>query len=437
MISRINTSSGDGNDSIAFIAPSVMMTSIENLDPEIKALIKLVESNHYTIDGNCVMAVTLHQQGITTFKHLREFPFRAEFERRFSSYKRHDADVGTTNGTDVILSITKTYLRFLFLWTIHQNDEKSNNPLAWTYDEYRAFCHDCRYSRTTTLYGWYDCMISGRALSNDAHSNDLKPEIIYLLKITNLGGFGTSKDPIAFACNQAGYHDFDTFRMALQDFSPDDFSYNEKEDKSGKEISILTSHRKRFHLLLQWCNHRTDADSCKPLRYTKDQWKRFTSAFCHLKSDEVHFLTITGLGDTPTDEMALALDQEHTMTNIDDLECYNQVYYFIPTTYNDKIDGTGNNHRISFGTWKQFRVLVDWIHYRYDSNDPDHHNPFYGQQINGIDFVWTTMMNILLINGIGQNPFVTKTGGMRISSQNCHLVIVLHSMIFRTLIQTS
>ena len=48
----------------------------------------------------------------------------------------------------------------------------------------------------------------------------------------------------------------------------------------------------------------------------------------------------------------------------------------IPATYNDKIDGTGTNHRISFGTRKRFRVLVDWIHYRYDSKDPDHHNPF-------------------------------------------------------------
>ena len=158
-------------------------------------------------------------------------------------------------------------------------------------------------------------MISGQndsfdkvdALSNDSHSNDLKPEIIHLLKITNFGGFGTSKYPIVFACNQAGYHDSNTFRTALRDFSINDFSCNEKEDKSGKEISILKSNRTRFHLLLQWYNHRTYADSFKPLRYTKDQWKRFKSAFRRLESDVVHILTITGLVGTPTDEIALAL----------------------------------------------------------------------------------------------------------------------------------
>ena len=111
----------------------------------------------------------------------------------------------------------------------------------------------------------------------------------------------------------------------------------------------MTKHQKRFHLLLQWCNHRTDADALKPLRYTKDQWKRFRFAFRHLESDLVHLLTITGFGGTPTDEMALALDQDRMMT-VNDLTCYNILCYLPPTTYNDKIDGTGNDHDISYET---------------------------------------------------------------------------------------
>ena len=120
----------------------------------------------------------------------------------------------------------------------------------------------------------------------------------------------------------------------------------------------MTSHRKRFHLLLQWCNHRTDADALKPLRYTKDQWKRFKSAFRYLESDLVHLLTITGFGGTPTDEMALALDQDR-MTTVNDLTCYNILCYLPPTTYKDKIDGTCNDHDISYETRTRFRVLTD------------------------------------------------------------------------------
>ena len=129
----------------------------------------------------------------------------------------------------------KQYIKYLFQWVIHRNDRNSDNPSVWTYDEFTNF-------RVSVRNGTIILRKVHAINSVDAHSNDLKPEIIHLLKITNLGGFGTSKDPIAFAYNQAGYHDFDTFRTALQDFSIDDFSYNEKVDKSGEEIAISTSH---------------------------------------------------------------------------------------------------------------------------------------------------------------------------------------------------
>ena len=62
-MSRINTSSGDGNGngSIVFIAPSVMMNSIKNLDSRIETLIKLVTENKYITDDGCyVIAVACH-----------------------------------------------------------------------------------------------------------------------------------------------------------------------------------------------------------------------------------------------------------------------------------------------------------------------------------------------------------------------------------------
>ena len=106
-MSCIITSTGDGNDIIVGntvgTVPSVTMNSIQNLDPIIGTLIDLITNTKHATDCKYVMAVALHQQGITTFDHLREFPYSAEFHGRFSYYKQQDAKVGTINGKGVFI----------------------------------------------------------------------------------------------------------------------------------------------------------------------------------------------------------------------------------------------------------------------------------------------------------------------------------------------
>ena len=175
-------STGDSNaiivDNTEEITPSIMMNSIKNLDPIVEALINLVTQDIFIIDGNCVMAVALHQQGITTFDFLCEFPFSAEFQGRFSYYKQRDANVGTVNGKDVfIIEGIKMYIRWLILWCIHRkennNDPKSNNPLTWTHNEFRTFkigyrsCSITPIRRPTTGYDEY-INNKNRSIMNDA-----------------------------------------------------------------------------------------------------------------------------------------------------------------------------------------------------------------------------------------------------------------------------
>ena len=74
MMSRINTSSGDGNGSIAFIAPSVTMNSIRNLDSKIETLIKLVTGTEDITGGgylqlqwHCINRVSLRSSTFVNF----------------------------------------------------------------------------------------------------------------------------------------------------------------------------------------------------------------------------------------------------------------------------------------------------------------------------------------------------------------------------------
>lgn len=98
-------------------------------------LINLVTEDEYSIDGNCIMAVALHQQGITMFEHLRDFLFYTEFLGRFTYYIEKDVDVGIVNGTNVVMPpVVQRYFFWLFIWCIQRkentNDLDSNNPLV-------------------------------------------------------------------------------------------------------------------------------------------------------------------------------------------------------------------------------------------------------------------------------------------------------------------
>ena len=66
-------------------------------------LINLVTEDKFIIDGNCIMAVVLHQQGIATFKQICDFPLNTIFLGRFTYYKEKDVDVGIANGTNVAI----------------------------------------------------------------------------------------------------------------------------------------------------------------------------------------------------------------------------------------------------------------------------------------------------------------------------------------------
>ena len=79
IMSCINTSTGDGNaivvrnteDSVPFF----MMNFIQNLDPIIRTVLNLITRKKYTIDGTCVMAVALYQQGIFDLEDLQKFSY--------------------------------------------------------------------------------------------------------------------------------------------------------------------------------------------------------------------------------------------------------------------------------------------------------------------------------------------------------------------------
>ena len=109
MMSCINTSSSDAGNGInvgntAGTVPSVMTNSIKNVDLIIKTLIKLVTETEYITGGGYVIAVALHQQGITTFEHLCEFPFGAEFERK-QSMRLNFISKSISKCLDFILSV--------------------------------------------------------------------------------------------------------------------------------------------------------------------------------------------------------------------------------------------------------------------------------------------------------------------------------------------
>ena len=96
-----------------------MTNSVRNLTPTIQKLIKVITDSNIKIDGDCVMAVVFHQQGIYSFYNLQMFDFTTEFENSFSTYKAKDADVGTNSGTDVFIRMgIKIYIRWLLLWIV-------------------------------------------------------------------------------------------------------------------------------------------------------------------------------------------------------------------------------------------------------------------------------------------------------------------------------
>ena len=150
-MSRINISTD-----IKGTVLSVMMNTIKNLDPKVETLINLAT---YDYTNRCIMAVALHQQGITTFEHLHEFPFYTEFFGRFTYCKEKDTDVGTTNSKDIAIPAdVHTRLHRIFLWCIHRkediNDPESNNPLVWTRDELYEFLTGVRDHSITSFMGY-------------------------------------------------------------------------------------------------------------------------------------------------------------------------------------------------------------------------------------------------------------------------------------------
>ena len=103
----INKNTDDRNDimvgNTGVTVPSKMINSSKILDPIVERLINLVEVDEDTLNGNSVIATAFRQQGITTFKHLCNFPYYAEFYGRFTYYKEKDADVNTTHGNDIAI----------------------------------------------------------------------------------------------------------------------------------------------------------------------------------------------------------------------------------------------------------------------------------------------------------------------------------------------
>ena len=52
---------------------SGMMNSIEKIDPTIRRLIDLTTGKEHTMEGTCIMAVALHQQGIYDLNTIQSF----------------------------------------------------------------------------------------------------------------------------------------------------------------------------------------------------------------------------------------------------------------------------------------------------------------------------------------------------------------------------
>ena len=81
-----------------------MMNSIEKIDPSIWKLINLTTIKEHKWNGTCIMAVTLHQQGIYGLYGIQRFDYKNDFEDFFSYYKEHDKDIGTNNVIDICIN---------------------------------------------------------------------------------------------------------------------------------------------------------------------------------------------------------------------------------------------------------------------------------------------------------------------------------------------
>ena len=163
-MSCINNNTDDRNaimvGNTGVTVPSKMMNPSKILDPIVESLINLVEDVDEGIPYG-VMATTFRQQGITTFEHLCNFPYYAEFYGRFTYYKEKDADVNTTSGNDVAIPDNVVVsIHWLLLWCIHRNGDKedpeSNNPSVWTHDEFIDFAYNNKKSRHDPQYVGYD-----------------------------------------------------------------------------------------------------------------------------------------------------------------------------------------------------------------------------------------------------------------------------------------
>ena len=94
------------------------------------------------MEGNCVMTLTLHQQGHTTYKDLCNFEFWEEFEKLFSYYKEKNTDVSTAKGNEVVIpGGIKMHICLIFLLCIYRRGNKANNPnlnnlKKWTFDDF-------------------------------------------------------------------------------------------------------------------------------------------------------------------------------------------------------------------------------------------------------------------------------------------------------------
>ena len=58
---------------VLIVDSPIMTNSVKNLTPGIQQLIKVSTDSDVKIDGDCVMAVAFHQQGIYFFYNLQMF----------------------------------------------------------------------------------------------------------------------------------------------------------------------------------------------------------------------------------------------------------------------------------------------------------------------------------------------------------------------------
>ena len=155
---------------------TTMTNSVPHLAPILGDLIKLITNSNPTIDGTCVMAVALHQQGIRTFENLQSFNYKDDFHNCFTTYKEHDTDVGTNSGPDiVIIQGIKMYIQWLIIWAIYREDDSDNDanynkPNTWTRDEFRKFKTGCRNG---TIIPISSILPTGVGLGNSPHMTDI------------------------------------------------------------------------------------------------------------------------------------------------------------------------------------------------------------------------------------------------------------------------